>query len=69
MCWLVVRYIGSSVKLAGGFGSSGQWSAFGMRLPFPVQTWQPMVQPWLNQKALCPELHGLVPFVHLPCTA
>jgi hypothetical protein len=48
VCWLVVRYIGSSVTLAAGLGRSGQWSAFGMREPLPVQTLQPIVQPCLR---------------------
>ena len=62
----VVRYCASSCAESGGFGSDGQWSKFGIRLPLPVHVLQPMVQPWLNQKALCPLLHGVVPFEHAP---
>ena len=44
MCWLVVRYCGSRITLGSvGLGKSGQWSAFGMRDPFPLHSLQPML--------------------------
>jgi hypothetical protein len=42
-----------------GFGSSGQWSQPGMRVPLPSQLWQPIEQPWLTE--LSSSKNGVMP--------
>ena len=61
--WLAVRYFGKSLVMF-DFGTSGQWSHPGMRVPLLSQFGHPIVQPCENQKQLWPLLHSLVPFVH-----